>query len=63
VGAQNGILLAWVLIPGILLAICFLTMKWYPLAGEHWNATKKALAEKHREKERLYLEKLGYKTD
>ena len=55
--------MAWVLIPGILLALCFLTMKWYPLAGEHWNAVKKALADKHREKERLYLEKMGYKSD
>ena len=45
--AEQGILLAWMLIPGILLVICFLVMFLYKLDGEEWDATKRKLAAKH----------------
>ncbi|TFG06531.1 MAG: hypothetical protein EU539_07395 [Promethearchaeota archaeon] len=59
--ARTGILIGWMLVPGILLFLSFIVMKWYPLAGEEWRAIKEELALKHRKKEREYLEKLGYK--
>lgn len=45
--AEQGILLAWMLIPGILLVICFLVMFLYKLDGEEWDAAKRKLAAKH----------------
>lgn len=59
--AQNGILLGWALIPGILLLISFVSLFWYPLDGKSWLAIKAKLAEIHREKERKYLEAKGFK--
>lgn len=55
--AENGILLAWMLIPAILLTISWLTMHWYPLAGQQWDEVKGKLAVIHDEKERLALKK------
>lgn len=60
--AENGILLAWMLIPTILLLVSLLVMRWYPLAGSEWDAIKQRLAAVHHEKERQYLEELGYKA-
>lgn len=59
--AQNGILLGWALIPGILLLISFVSLFWYPLDGKSWLEIKAKLAEIHREKERKYLEAKGFK--
>jgi GPH family glycoside/pentoside/hexuronide:cation symporter len=59
--AETGIIIAWMLIPAILLLICFISMKMYPLAGPEWIETKAKLAEIHIQKEKDYLEKLGYK--
>lgn len=47
--AEQGILLAWMLIPGILLVICFLVMFLYKLDGEEWDAAKRKLFAKHQE--------------
>lgn len=55
--AESGILLAWMLIPAILLTISWLTMRWYPLAGQQWDEVKRQLALIHEEKERLALKK------
>jgi GPH family glycoside/pentoside/hexuronide:cation symporter len=61
--AKTGILVGWMLIPALLLFISFITMRWYPLHGEEWKIIKQKLAEIQREKEKAYLEKLGYKYD
>lgn len=45
--AKQGILVAWMAIPAILLIICAFSLKFYPLAGEKWNETKKMLEERH----------------
>ncbi len=59
--AETGILLGWVLVPGILLLVSFVALHWYPLDGKEWQAIKAKLAEVHKEKERKYLESQGYK--
>ncbi len=59
--AETGILMGWVLVPGILLLISFLALHWYPLDGKGWLEIKARLAEIHKEKERKYLESKGYK--
>ena len=58
---ETGIIIGWVLVPAILLLICLITMKWYPLTGSEWRETKIKLTEIHKQKEIAYLEKLGYK--
>lgn len=63
VSAEGGILVAWMLVPAILLGISFLVMRWYPLAGQKWDQTKHDLSQIHAEKERKHLESLGYKAD
>lgn len=60
--AERGILIGWMLIPAILLVICFFSMLLYPLNGEKWKATKDELEKQHKEKERQYLESLGFKV-
>lgn len=57
--AQTGILIGWMLVPGILLLISFITLRWYPLAGPAWNETKRKLAIIHQEKELKYLKEKG----
>lgn len=59
--AQTGILIGWMLVPGVLLLICFIILKWYPLSGSTWDQTKKKLEKKHREKEKIYMESQGFK--
>ncbi|MBO4339644.1 MAG: MFS transporter [Clostridia bacterium] len=46
--AKQGILVAWMAIPAILLVICAFSLKFYPLAGEKWQKTKKELEERHK---------------
>lgn len=57
--AQTGILMGWMLVPGLLLLISYITLRWYPLAGEAWNETKRKLAQIHEEKELKYLKEKG----
>ncbi|NBD34985.1 MAG: hypothetical protein GVY30_03175, partial [Chloroflexi bacterium] len=58
--AETGILIGWTLVPGVLLLLCFIALQWYPLAGPEWEKIKAKLANIHAEKERAYLEELGY---
>jgi Na+/melibiose symporter-like transporter len=60
--AERGILIGWMLIPGILLLICFFSMFLYPLNGEKWNKTKTELEKLHNVKEKEYLEGLGFQV-
>lgn len=46
--AKQGILVAWMAIPAILLIICSLCLKFYPLTGEKWLKTKHELEERHK---------------
>jgi GPH family glycoside/pentoside/hexuronide:cation symporter len=61
--AKTGILLGWVLIPAILLGISFLSLVFYPLAGEVWDKIKCDLAIGHAEKERRLLESQGIRYE
>ncbi len=45
--AKQGLLVAWMAVPAVLLIICAVSLKFYPLAGEKWNETKRRLEEKH----------------
>ena len=45
--AKQGILVAWMAVPCLLLIICSVCMKFYPLAGEKWDETKRMLEQKH----------------
>ena len=60
--AETGILLAWALIPAILLFLCYVALRWYPLDGPQWNTIKAGLAARNAEKEQTYLASLGYKS-
>ena len=59
--AETGILVGWTLVPGVLLFLCFVVLRWYPLSGPAWDQIKDRLAVVHAEKERSYLEAKGYK--
>ena len=48
--AKQGILVAWMAVPAILLVLCALSLKFYPLAGEEWEKIKTGLEEKHKGK-------------
>ncbi|HZU87128.1 MAG TPA: MFS transporter, partial [Anaerolineaceae bacterium] len=56
---STGILTGWMLIPGILLAVSFVSMFFYPLFGKKWEQTKKELGMLHEKKERALLAKQG----
>lgn len=58
--AQTGILMGWVLVPGILLAISFASLFLYPLAGTEWDAIKHRLTVIHAEKEKRALAERGF---
>jgi GPH family glycoside/pentoside/hexuronide:cation symporter len=53
----DGLLLAWMLIPGLLLTLSFAATFFYPLTGKAWEKIKKDLAAIHEEKERKLLAK------
>ncbi|MCU0484649.1 MAG: MFS transporter [Anaerolineales bacterium] len=61
--AETGILMGWVLWPGILLFISFLSLYLYPLAGKEWNQIKEKLAERHQEAEKKFLAEHGIKYE
>ena len=58
--AETGIIIGWMLIPAILLLVCLIILKWYPLAGSEWQKTKAKIADLHKQKEIEILKKLGY---
>ena len=45
--AKQGILVAWMAVPAILLIICAASLKFYPLAGREWDEIKREIEEKH----------------
>jgi GPH family glycoside/pentoside/hexuronide:cation symporter len=45
--AKQGILVAWMAIPAIMLVLCCVSMKFYPLHGAEWANKKAALEERH----------------
>jgi len=45
--AKQGLLVAWMAVPAILLVFCAIAMRFYPLAGQKWDETKRRLEEKH----------------
>ena len=58
--ADLGVIIGWMLVPTILLFICYIAMKYYPLEGKEWLETKKELEKIHMEKEKERLKELGY---
>ncbi len=61
--AENGILLGWGLVPGILMTICTVILIWYPLHGQKWHGIKAQLMTQHQEKEARFLEEHGIKAE
>lgn len=61
--AKTGILVAWMAIPACLLMLSFIAMRFYPLDGEDWNATKRHLEQKHLQKEEEYIKSLTGTND
>lgn len=61
--SETGILLGWLLIPGILLAVSFLSLFLYPLAGTTWDEIKVRLAALHVEKEKQVLKEKGIRYE
>lgn len=59
--AETGIIIGWMLIPALLLLLCFIVLRWYPLEGKEWNKIKIRLEEIHNIKEKEHLEKMGLK--
>jgi GPH family glycoside/pentoside/hexuronide:cation symporter len=45
--AKQGILVAWMAVPAVLLVICALSLKFYPLAGRKWDEIKAELEKRH----------------
>lgn len=56
-----GILVAFCILPAILIGISAFTLHWYPLDGPEWLKKKKYIMELHEQKEREYLQKLSKK--
>jgi len=60
--ALTGILIAFCIVPAILLALSALTLRWFPLDGPEWLKKKKYIMELHEEKEKEYLKSLSEKS-
>lgn len=58
--ADLGVIIGWMLVPTILLFICFIAMRYYPLEGTEWLETKEELEQIHHKKEKERLKELGY---
>jgi len=56
-----GILIAFCILPAILIGISAITLRWYPLDGPEWLKKKNYIMELHEQKEREYLQKLSKK--
>ncbi|NHJ19293.1 MAG: hypothetical protein EAX91_00010 [Candidatus Lokiarchaeota archaeon] len=57
-----GIMLAFCIVPAILLFLSAITLRWYPLDGPEWLEKKKHIMEVHKKKEKSYLESLSKKS-
>ena len=60
--AETGILVAWTLIPALLLFLSFLSLRAYPLDGPQWHQIKTRLTAQNAEKERISLTSQGYRS-
>ena len=49
--AKQGVLVAWMAVPALLMLITAVSMKFYPLHGKKWDEEKAMLEEKHRDDE------------
>lgn len=58
--AETGIIVAWALIPALLLFLSYISLHWYSLDGEKWNNIKTRLTKVHEDKERAFLASQGY---
>ena len=47
--AKQGVLVAWMAIPALLLILSAVGMKFYPLFGAKWDEQKAELAARHTE--------------
>lgn len=56
--AKNGVFIAWMLVPAILILLSFVAMYFFPLDGKQWNDDKAALAKKHAEKEAAFEQEI-----
>jgi GPH family glycoside/pentoside/hexuronide:cation symporter len=56
--AKEGLFIAWMLVPAILLVLSFVAMYFFPLHGKKWNDEKAALSKKHEEKEAAYEQEI-----
>lgn len=61
--AETGILMGWVLVPGILLALSFGSLFLYPLAGKQWDEIKHNLSVIHIEKEKKMMAAKGIRFE
>ncbi|MFW9951549.1 MAG: MFS transporter, partial [Candidatus Thorarchaeota archaeon] len=57
-----GIMIAFCIVPAILLLFTAITLRWYPLDGPEWLQKKNQIMKIHEEKEREYLEFLSKKS-
>jgi GPH family glycoside/pentoside/hexuronide:cation symporter len=60
--ALTGILIAFCIVPAILLVLSALALRWYPLDGPEWLKKKKHVMELHEQKEKEYLRSLSEKS-
>ncbi|MFX0048689.1 MAG: MFS transporter, partial [Candidatus Hermodarchaeota archaeon] len=56
-----GIMIAFCIVPAILLFFTAISLRWYPLDGSEWLQKKAQIMKIHNEKEREYLEMLSKK--
>ncbi len=61
--AETGILMGWVLVPGVLLALSFGSLFLYPLAGKKWDEIKNGLSKIHLEKEKKMMAAKGIRFE
>ncbi|NVM16947.1 MAG: MFS transporter [Candidatus Lokiarchaeota archaeon] len=57
-----GIMIAYCIVPAILLFFTAISLRWYPLDGPEWLQKKKQIIKIHEDKEREYLESLSKKS-
>jgi len=61
--ALIGIMIAFCIIPAILLFFTAFSLRWYPLDGPEWLDKKRYIMELHKEKEKEYLQSLSEKKE
>ena len=61
--AKDGFFFCWLFITGILLALSFVAMIFYPLHGAEWNESKDKLSKEHQAKEEEYEQKILSKME